>query len=253
MRPQVAFFDFSSCDGCRLAVAEAVQAHLVHFDAAEIVDFRATPCDPDEPYAIAFVEGSIASESDQVRISAIRRQAFVLVAVGACAHLGGSAGIAGPSSCHRVLKSLHGDMVEWFAAYAARPLSAVVPVDAVIPGCPVDCVQVVRMVHALVHGRKPPIPDFPVCVQCKMNEYVCVFDKRGSCLGPVTRAGCGAVCIGHGVGCEGCRGTISNPNRNAMKDVLVKYGLTSEEALARMTALGDHSIRQAGQPARALR
>jgi coenzyme F420-reducing hydrogenase gamma subunit len=72
-------------------------------------------------------------------------------------------------------------------------------------------------------------------VDCKLKENVCLFDVGGTCLGPITRAGCGAICPTYGDGCEGCRGLIPNPNENAMKDVLTKAGLTVEELMSKMT------------------
>ncbi len=235
MKPKVAFFDFSSCEGCQLTVVDSLQTHLDLLDAVDIVQFREAISERGEDYAVAFVEGSITRESDEERLKKIREQAAVVVALGACAHIGGVNAIKNLSPLENVRKYVYGDKANWYATYAARPLSAVVKVDAFIPGCPIDREELIAVIQALLAGKKPPIPDYPVCVTCKLKENVCLFDKGGFCVGPITRAGCGAVCTSYGVGCEGCRGPISNPNRDSMKTVLAEHGLATEDILARMT------------------
>ncbi len=238
MRPKVAFFDFTSCEGCQLTVVDSLQTHLDLLDAVEIVQFREAISERGEDYAVAFIEGSITRESDEARLKAIRERAAVLVALGACAHIGGINAIKNLAPLDQVRKYVYGDKAEWYATYATRPVSAVVKVDAFVPGCPIDRNEFLEVVKALLKGKKPPIPDYPMCVTCKMKENVCVFDKGGFCLGPVTRAGCGAICPTFGVGCEGCRGAIPNPNRDAMQTVLTERGLTPGDVLERMTMFG---------------
>ncbi|MCL4487796.1 MAG: NADH:ubiquinone oxidoreductase [Chloroflexi bacterium] len=242
MRPKVAFFDFTSCEGCQLTVVDSLQTHLDLLDAVEIVRFREAISDRGEDYAIAFVEGSITRPSDAERLKGIRAQAAVLVALGACAHLGGINAIKNLSPFEQARRYVYGDHGEWYPTYETRPLSAVVKVDAFIPGCPIDREEFVQVVQALLLGKKPSIPDYPMCVTCKMKENVCLFDKGGVCLGPLTRAGCGAICPSYGVGCEGCRGVISNPNRDAMEDVLAEHGLTPDALFARMTLFGAYEM-----------
>ncbi len=238
MKPKVAFIDFTSCEGCQLTVVDSLQTHLDLLEVVDIVQFREAISDRGEDYAVAFVEGSITRPSDEERLKAIRAKAAVLVALGACAHLGGINAIKNLSPLDEVRQYVYGDHKDWYPTYAARPLSAVVQVDAFIPGCPIDREEFVRIVQALLRGTKPPIPDYPVCVTCKMKENVCLFHKGSMCLGPVTRAGCDAICPSFGVGCEGCRGSISNPNRDSMKEVLAEHGLTPQALLARMTMFG---------------
>ena len=116
-----------------------------------------------------------------------------------------------------------------------QPIDQVIKVDLKIHGCPIPKAEFLEVVKSVLAGRKPQIPDYPVCVECKLKENICLFDKGGFCVGPITRAGCGAVCTSYGVGCEGCRGPISNPNRDSMKTVLAEHGLKTEDILARMT------------------
>ncbi len=244
MKPKVAFFDFTSCEGCQLTVVDSLQTHLDLLDAVEIVQFREAISERGEDYAIAFVEGSITRESDEERLKKIRAQASVLVALGACAHIGGVNAIKNLAPLDDVRKYVYGDQAQWYATYAARPISAVVQVDAFIPGCPIDREEFIRVVKAVLMGKKLPIPDYPMCVECKLKENVCVFHKGGreACLGPVTRAGCGAICPTYSDGCEGCRGAVPNPNVNSMKDVLAEHGLTPDDVLTRMTMFGAYEM-----------
>jgi sulfhydrogenase subunit delta len=244
MKPKVAFFDFTSCEGCQLTVVDSLQTHLDLLDAVEIVQFREAISERGEDYAVAFVEGSITRESDEARLKQIRERAALVVALGACAHLGGVNAIKNLSPLEDVRKYVYGDKYEWFATYAARPISAVVKVDAFIPGCPIDRNEFIEVVKAVLLGKKPPIPDYPLCVECKLKENVCMYDKGGVCAGPVTRAGCDAICPTYGDGCEGCRGMISNPNRDSMQAVMTAHGLSLDDIMARMTMFNAYQLQQ---------
>lgn len=240
MRPKVAFFEFTSCEGCQLTVVDSLQTHVDLLEAVEIVQFREAMSEKGEDYAVAFVEGSISRESDEARLKEIREQAAVLVALGACAHLGGVNAIRNAQPLEDVRRYVYGDKAHWYEAYSARPISAVVKVDAIIPGCPIDREEFIQVVKAVLLGKKPPLPDYPLCVECKRKENVCLFHKGGFCLGPVTRAGCDAICPTYGDGCEGCRGLIPHPNRDAMSNVLVENDLTVDDMIARWTMFGTY-------------
>jgi sulfhydrogenase subunit delta len=241
-KPKVALFDFASCEGCQLTVVDALQTYPELLGAVEIVNFREASSRREDDYLIAFVEGSITREQDEPRLKKIREQAAVLVALGACAHTGCVNALKNLQPLDDVRKYVYGDKTEWYPTYAARPISAVVQVDAVIPGCPIDRDEFVKVIKALLVGKKPPIPDYPVCVECKLKGNVCLFHIGKTCLGPVTRAGCGAICPTNGDGCEGCRGFIPNPNDGAMKDVLDEAGLTVEEIMAQMTMFNAYTV-----------
>jgi coenzyme F420-reducing hydrogenase gamma subunit len=234
-KPKVAFFDFACCEGCQLTVVDSLQTHLDLLDAVEIVQFREAISDRGEDYQIAFVEGSITREEDEARLKQIREQAAIVVALGACAHIGGVNCLKALHPLEDVRKWVYGDKADWYDTYPARPISAVVEVDAVIPGCPIDREEFVRVVKAVLVGKKPSIPDYPVCVECKKKGNVCVFFLGRTCLGPITAAGCDAICPTYGAGCEGCRGLIPHPNENAMKDVLEEAGLTVDQIMSHIT------------------
>jgi coenzyme F420-reducing hydrogenase gamma subunit len=240
-KPKVAFFDFASCEGCQLTVVDSLQTHLDLLDAVEIVQFREAISDQGEDYLIAFVEGSITRQQDEERLQRIRKQAGILVALGACAHNGCVNALKNLQPLDDVRRAVYGEHADWYDTYAARPLSAVVQVDAFIPGCPIDREEFVEVVRAVLVGKKPPIPDYPVCVECKLKGNVCLFHVGKKCMGPVTRAGCDAICPTNGASCESCRGLIPHPNRDAMQDVLAEAGLTVDEIVGQYTLFNAYS------------
>jgi sulfhydrogenase subunit delta len=234
-KPKVAFFDFTCCEGCQLTVVDSLQEHPELLAAVEIVQFREAMSEKGEDYLIAFIEGSCSRPSDEERLKAIREQATYVVALGTCAHLGGVNSIRNRQELADVRQYVYGDKAEWFDTYPARPLEAVIKVDTAIPGCPIDRNEFIMAVTHLLQGRLPQIPDYPVCIECKLKENVCMFQRGKTCLGPITRAGCDAICPTYGDGCEGCRGIISNPNIESIKTVLGEHGMSEEDIDAKMT------------------
>jgi len=241
-KPKVAFFDFTCCEGCQLTVLDSLQTHPELLEAVEIVQFREAMSEKGEDYLIAFVEGSLARPADEERLKDIREKAAILVALGACAHIGGINAIRNRQELEKVRQYVYGDKWEWFDAYEARPLNAAVKVDYFVPGCPIDRFEFLEVVKALLQGREPKLPDYPLCVECKLKENVCLYDKGKTCLGPIVRAGCGAICPTYGDGCEGCRGLISNPNMDAAEDVLKEHGLTVEDIMTKMDLFGTYQM-----------
>ena len=120
----------------------------------------------------------------------------------------------------------------------AKAVDEVVKVDYKIHGCPIDRDELINVVQSLLMGKKPDIPDYPVCVECKAKGNVCVWEYGQVCLGPVTRAGCGARCPSSGFRCFGCRGYCENPNVDAAREVIEKYGLKVEELKRKMQLFG---------------
>jgi sulfhydrogenase subunit delta len=234
-KPKIAFFDFTSCEGCQLTVVDSLQDHPELLDAVEIVQFREAMTEKGEDYQIAFVEGSCTRPGDEARLKKIREQADIVIALGSCAHLGGINAIRNRAPLEDVREYVYGDKADWFDTYRARAISEVVEVDAVLPGCPIDRDEFIMAVTHLLQGRMPQIPDQPLCIECKLKENVCVYTRGMVCLGPITLAGCDAVCPTYGDGCEGCRGMISNPNIDAMKQVMIEHGMTEEAIDAKLT------------------
>lgn len=225
-KPTVAFFDFTSCEGCQLTVLDALQTHPELLDVIEIVEFREAMTGHAERYDIAFIEGSCTRASDESRLLSIRARAAVVIALGSCAHIGGINAIRNKMPLDDVRNAVYGKDAHYFETYPVRPLSAVIPVDYVIPGCPINPAELLRIVTALLQGRSPEIPDYPVCIECKLRETVCAYQLGRTCLGPVTRAGCQAQCPSSGYKCVGCRGLLSNSNMESLKQVMSEHGLS---------------------------
>ncbi len=232
MKPKVAFFDFSSCEGCQLdALNLGAEEVLDLLNAVDIVNFREVRTNRSDDYDIAFIEGSITREAEIVRLQGIRKQAKVLVAMGACACIGGINCLKNHLSMEEALRIVYGDDAKFYNTIPARPVNAVVTVDYYIRGCPPVTDEFIKVVKSLLLSIKPSIPNYPVCVECKMAGNICVFERGMTCLGPVTRAGCSALCVTSGRHCWGCRGLVDDPNTNSHKEILTKYGLTLEQAL----------------------
>jgi coenzyme F420-reducing hydrogenase gamma subunit len=219
-KPRVAFFDFASCEGCQLTVVDCLQTHLDLLQAVDIVQFREAMSEKEDDYLIAFVEGSLTRPSDEARLQAIRKQAAIVVALGACAHLGGVNAVRHGWDFDAVRKTVYGEDGQRYETGEARPISAVIPIDGVIPGCPIDREEFIRTVRGLLQGRLPHLPEVSVCVECKLRENACLVLNGHVCLGSVTRAGCGAICPSYETACEGCRGLMSDANLAGLRNDL---------------------------------
>ncbi len=231
MKPKVAFFDFAGCEGDQLQIANLEEDILGVLGHVEVVSFREVMKEHSNNYDIAFIEGSCTRLSDEDRLKEIRKNAKIVVALGACATIGGINSLKNNKYPDEVGRTVYGDKAKWFETYAARPIDAVIPVDIYIHGCPIRKEEFLHVVKSLLIGKKPDIITYPVCVECKKNENVCAFERDEFCIGAVTRAGCDACCVNEGTICWGCRGLVDNPNENSQSEVLLKYGLTVDEVI----------------------
>jgi len=234
-KPKVAFFDFTSCEGCQLTVLDALQTHPELLDVVDIVEFREAMSEKSDSYDIAFIEGSCSRLSDEDRLKDIRQRSGHVVALGACAHLGGVNAIRNKQNLDEVRHYVYSRYADWFDAYEARAIGKVIEVDTIIPGCPIDRYEFLSVVKALLQGRNPEPPDYPVCIECKLDENVCMFQRGQACLGPITRAGCKAVCPAYGMSCDGCRGLIPFPKIDSLRQVMAEHGLDPHEIDSKLT------------------
>lgn len=232
MKPKVAFFDFTGCEGCQLdALNLDGDEVLALLNAVDIVNFREVKTERTDDYDIAFIEGSITRESEIQRLRKIREQAKVLVALGACACIGGVNCLKNHVPMDKALEMVYGDDAKYYNTITARPANAVVDVDYYVRGCPPRTDELIKVIKALLLNKKPEIPNYSVCVECKIAGNICVFERGMTCLGPVTRAGCNAICVTSGRYCWGCRGLVDEPNIDSEKDILQKYELTVEQVV----------------------
>jgi coenzyme F420-reducing hydrogenase gamma subunit len=237
-KAKIAFFDFTSCEGCQIELTNLGEDIFMGLlDFVEFVEFRETMSEHAAAIDIAFIEGSFSREADRARLQDIRNRAAVVVAYGSCAAIGGINALKNHQTDY-------GDFVYGPAArmphldsQLARPISDAIKVDYSIYGCPISKPEFVRIVSDLLHGKTPFIPNYAVCVECKMRETVCRYALGDHCLGPLARAGCNAPCPADGVPCEACRGFIDHPNMPSLEKGLREKGGLSVERAATKTRM----------------
>jgi len=239
-KPKIAFFDFAGCEGCQLQVLDLEDEIPELIKLVEIVNFREASSERHDDDEIAFVEGSITTNHDIERVKGIRERAKILVAFGACACTGGINAIKNTMPLEEVRRYVYGEKWKCFDTIPTKPVSAVVAVDYELPGCPPNKREFLELVKCLLMGKPFRLPNYPVCVECKLKENLCVFEKGMVCLGPITRAGCEAACPSRGNYCMGCRGLVDNPNVDSHREVLEKYGLTVEQILREFRLFGSN-------------
>jgi len=237
--PRISFFDMAGCEGCQLAILDCEDIFLELVDLVEIVEFREAMSETAPQFDIAFVEGSIHREIDVDRLRDIRARSRLLVALGACACHGNVQARANTWSPAENLQRVHGleamhrvqtDGRYWplWAHTRVRALHEVVTVDYLLRGCPVDRNEFLHLIKRLLVGSSPSFPAQPVCIECRRHGYECVFQHGETCLGQITWAGCGAICIGGGYRCDGCRGLLPGANLASHRALLHEHGLNPE-------------------------
>jgi coenzyme F420-reducing hydrogenase gamma subunit len=183
---------------------------------------------------IAIVEGSITDLHGEQRIRKIRERSGVVVAYGSCATIGGVNGMKNAFPLSDIGHCVYGPDYLFFPTEKTRAVHQVVRVDYFVHGCPIYPPEFLAVLKAILQGIPYTVPDYPVCVECTLNENVCLYERGVSCLGPVTRAGCNSWCINNGNICYGCRGMVSNPNEKGTRVVLEKYHIPLNLVLNRM-------------------
>ncbi len=230
-KPKVAFFDFTSCEGCQLQVVSLNDQLLPLLNLIEVVNFREAVSDQRQDYDIAIIDGALSTPEDIKRIKGIREQAKLLITIGACSSLGNVNCIKNFQNLEEVINYVYGPKADWVETIPARPVWAEVKVDYQVPGCPIDQREFVRIMTAILTGQKPTLPNYPVCMECRSRGNVCMYEKGRTCLGPVSRGGCGAICPSYGGHCWACRGLMGEPNFAATYTLLKNGGLTVDQIL----------------------
>jgi len=221
---RIASFDFTCCEGCQLQLANRESSLAAFFGLLDVRAFREISSEKHDDYDIAFVEGSISRSDEIERLQAIRKQAKVLVAFGTCACFGGVNSLKNRYPIEACIAEVYdGQQVE---SLPVRKISDIVKVDLSIPGCPVAKEEVERIVVSLATGSLAALPKYPVCVECKERLNTCMFDLGEICLGPITRAGCDAVCTTGKTPCLGCRGPADDINFPAFLELVRERGLS---------------------------
>jgi coenzyme F420-reducing hydrogenase gamma subunit len=213
-KPKLAVFKFASCDGCQLSLLDAEDELLAVAENIDIAYFlEARTQESAGPYDVGFVEGSVTTAHDAERIKQIRQQCKYLVTIGACATAGGIQALRNWGDVDEFLQVVYARPEYIQTLKTSTPISDHVLVDFELRGCPINTKQLVELVSALLWGRRPKLPRHSVCFECKRRGTVCVAVAQGiACLGPVTQAGCGAICPSYDRECYGCYGPKEKPN-----------------------------------------
>ena len=231
-RPRLGVFKLASCDGCQLTLLDCEDELLTIADAVEIVHFAeaSSKVAPEGPFDLVLIEGSVSTPDQLAEVRAIRARTKVLVTIGACATAGGIQALRNWADHEELLRAVYA-RPEYIATLStSTPISDHVPVDFELRGCPIDKGQLLELITATLHGRKPAIPNESVCMECKRRGTVCVVVAKGqACLGPVTHAGCGALCPTYARGCYGCFGPKERPNTVALAAHLRQLGWSRAE------------------------
>jgi coenzyme F420-reducing hydrogenase gamma subunit len=149
-----------------------------------------------------------------------------LVTIGACATAGGIQALRNFADVDDFLSVVYASPEYVSTLGTSTPISAHVKVDFELHGCPIDKRQLLEVISAFVYGRRPQISSTSVCTECKRRGNVCVMVAHGTpCLGPVTHAGCGALCPSYNRGCYGCFGPMETPNTVALTRELRVLGM----------------------------
>lgn len=217
-KPKLAVWKFSSCDGCQLSLLDCEDQLLTIAGAVEIANFpEASRAIEKGPYDLSLVEGSITTPHDAERIHRIRRASRCLVTIGACATAGGIQALRNFKDVKDFASIVYARPDYIDTLKKSTPITDHVFVDFELRGCPINKNQLVEVISAFLNHRKPNIPAYSVCVQCKQHGTVCIMVAQGvPCLGPVTQAGCDAICPAYGRGCYGCFGPKETPNTSSL-------------------------------------
>ncbi len=232
-RPRLAVFKFASCDGCQLSLLDCEDELLTVAGLVEIAMFpEASSRMEAGPYDIALVEGSITTPHDAKRIQDVRNQATTVVTIGACATAGGIQSLRNWASHEDYLRCVYAKPEYISSLATSTAIADHIRVDYELRGCPVNRHQLLHVLTELVHGRKPRLPAHSVCLDCKRRGTVCVEVAQGiPCLGPVTHAGCGAICPAYDRGCYGCFGPAAQCNCNSLVTTLQATGSSNDQLL----------------------
>jgi len=229
-RPRLAVWKFASCDGCQLSLLDLEDDILTIAAEIDIANFpEASSAISDGPYDLSLVEGSITTPHDAERIHKVREQSKFLVTIGACATSGGIQALRNFADVNSFISAVYASPQYINTLSTSTPIKSHVRVDYELQGCPINKMQLAEVISAYLAGRRPSIPAYSVCIDCKLHGNPCVMVQGIPCLGPVTHSGCGALCPTFRRGCYGCYGPMETPNTAALANEWKLLGATERD------------------------
>lgn len=216
-KPRIAIYDFTDCEGCEVKLVSLREKLLLLENKVDIVNWRLGQerFEPG-PYDITIIEGTPITQYEINLLKDLRENSKILIALGACAALGGVPAIMPEKDRKMWYEKIYSSQYHP-KGVDALPLSAHVKVDFSIHGCPVDEEQVVKAVEELLSGKMPSYRGYSTCFECKQAGNKCrIAEEDKPCLGPITQGGCRAICVSGGSPCFGCFGIREEANIPAM-------------------------------------
>jgi coenzyme F420-reducing hydrogenase gamma subunit len=231
VKPKLAVWKFASCDGCQLSLLDCEDELLPLAGEIEIAYFlEARRATVEGPYDLSLVEGSITTPEDAERIRRVREVSRRLVTIGACATAGGIQALRNFADVDEFVSAVYASPEYISTLQTSTPISAHVHVDFELQGCPINKRQLLEVMSAYLNERRPQIPGHSVCIECKRRGTVCVMVAHGTpCMGPVTHAGCGAICPSYDRGCYGCYGPMESPDTRSLSEWWKRLGVPEEQ------------------------
>jgi len=217
--PKIAIYDFTDCEGCEVKLISLQEKLLLLAEKIDIVNWRLGQEHFESgPYDITIIEGAPIKQDEIELLKELRENSGILIALGACAALGGIPAIMPEAERYIWYEKIYG------AGYKpkgvdAKPLSAYVKIDFSIHGCPIDENEFLRVIEEILAGKKPSYRPYSVCFDCKVKENDCRIINKKPCMGPITQGGCGAICISGGSPCYGCFGIREEANIAALRKI----------------------------------
>lgn len=242
---KVGIYSFTGCAGDQLIILHSEDELLNFFSSVEIVSFLMFQRENrEEELDIALIEGSITTSQQKEKLKKIALKSKIRVAIGTCACFGGIQSMnLGLKEYEERFKKVYGDKkIDVIEPFDSLPIDSFIRVDYYVPGCPIDKEQFFRTFSRIINYTPPEKFIFPVCTECKWKENDCLLNKNLLCLGPITSAGCGAVCPSYDLPCIGCWGLYEDANLYAQFKLLLDKGFKKEDIIKKMRNFGGKKL-----------
>jgi len=247
---KIGIFGLTGCAGCQLSIIDCEKELVSLFTDAQIESFVMAKSDNSHgELDVALVEGSVSTEIEKEELEDIRKRSQILIAMGTCACTGGVQGANfNLEDWKKKIDQVYGK-VEWSHTkpLVSSPLDAYVKVDYYLPGCPISREQFLPTFTRLANLTPPDLGNYPCCIECKWKENDCLLNKGLPCMGPLTAAGCGAICPSNNLPCVGCWGPSKEPNREAMAVLLKLKGYNQDFIIRKMSMFSGKNIEKISQ------
>ena len=228
---RIAIFDLTDCEGCELEFLNLKEKLLDLLDKVEILNWRLISSKEQwKNIDYAFIEGTPIKPDEIKLLKKIRENAKFVVALGTCACTGGIPALIDPEKREKVFKKIYPGKNPKISK-PAKPIAHYIKIDFAIGGCPVNVSEIERFLSSILAGKIPQNKPYPVCLVCKARQNECLLLKGKPCMGPVTTAGCNAICPTYGLPCFGCSGPMKDANMKALYNKFKELKIPEKEIL----------------------